>query len=120
MVRGDEMGIDIGIANSHAAQLNYSARRLRYIKGNLEDYKWNLNNRWQASEMGYINNAIDELNRELQRLASSLDSLGDDVRQVANEIAQEELARARAEAKAREEAKAKAEAEAKERAAKNS
>jgi peptidoglycan hydrolase CwlO-like protein len=111
-LEGDDMGINVGLACSQASALNNYAERLRTVRTGLIQYKGNLNEKWQATEMRLINNAIDELVNELQSIASSLESIGSDIRTTAYEIRNEEIERARAEARAREKAEVEARARA--------
>ncbi|WP_144061518.1 hypothetical protein [Bacillus sp. 1NLA3E] len=108
------MGINVSLATSQANTLKRYTSVLRNIRRTVENNKAILNNRWQASEMMYINNAMDELMNEIRKLVSELESIGNDVQSTAVEIRNEEIARAKAEAeaKAREEAEKKAKAKA--------
>lgn len=107
------MGINVSLANSQANKLDNTASKLKSLKSNLAAYKSMLNDRWQAAEVIFINHAIDELNKDIQRIATSIELIGDDIRQTANEILNEEIAKAKAEAEAKAKAMAEAEAKAK-------
>lgn len=101
------MGINVSLACAQTNKLNDYVTKLRTVKHNMQNYKDELNHYWKAPEMVYINNALDGINLELQRLASSLESIGDDIEKSAYEIRNEEIEKERAEAKARAEAEAR-------------
>lgn len=84
------MGINVSLAKSQANKISNYESVLKSIKSNLNGLKCNLNNEWQAQEMVYINNAIDNINSDISRSASALDSLSHDISNTAYEIKEEE------------------------------
>ena len=111
------MSINVNLAASQANKINDYSSKLLEVKESLNRVKGNLNNGWNAQEMIYINQTIDNINREIAALSSKLNSIGSDVLSAAQQIQRQEEAEARAKAEA--EAKAKAEAEKKANAAGN-
>lgn len=108
------MSINVNLAASQANKINDYSSILLGVKESLNRVKGNLNNGWNAQEMIYINQTIDNINREIAALSTNLDSIGSDVLSAAQQIQRQEEAEARAKAEA--EAKAKAEAEAEKKA----
>lgn len=80
--------------------LSGSISELRKIRGNLSNFRANLNIDWRGDEMAYINRAIDTICSELSNLTSSLEALKGDIDYTADEIRREDEARAAAEAEA--------------------
>lgn len=110
------MGINVSLATSQANTLKRYTSVLQNISRTVENNKASLNNRWQASEMMNINNAMDELMNEIRKLASELESIGNDIQITVVEIKNEEIARAKAEAEAKAKAMEEAEKKAKAKA----
>ncbi|WP_226086176.1 hypothetical protein [Mesobacillus sp. S13] len=98
------MKINVGQAYSQANRISGYAQELNEIKSRLQDFKGNLNSGWQAQEMTYINNAINNISREISELQTLLFSIGPDIVAAANEIKREEEAREAAERAAAERA----------------
>lgn len=96
------MGINMPLAISQAKMISDHASQLRGVLNKLHHYKSDLNTFWKATEMQYINLAIDRINSELSNLVSELNTLSADITSTAHEIRREEEAR---EAAAREAAR---------------
>ncbi|MBI0578058.1 hypothetical protein IEC97_11875 [Neobacillus cucumis] len=103
------MGINVHAAHSQANKISHYASTLRDVQQHLVRARGNLNHGWQAQEMLYVNQAIEQMSREMAALASKLEGISSDISSAADGIKREEEAKEKAEA----EAKAKAEAEAK-------
>ncbi|MDQ6595109.1 hypothetical protein E2K98_03950 [Bacillus salipaludis] len=102
------MGINVHAAHSQANKISHYASTLRDVQQHLVRARGNLNNGWQAEEMLYVNQAIEQMSRDMAALASKLEGISSDVRSAANDINREEEAKAEREAKAKAEAEAKA------------
>ncbi|MDR6999333.1 WXG100 family type VII secretion target [Neobacillus niacini] len=100
------MGINVHLAHSQANKISHYASTLRDVQQHLMQTRGSLNNGWQAQEMLYVNQAIEQMNREMMALASKLEGISSDISSAADGIKQEEEAKAKADS----EAKAKAEA----------
>lgn len=105
------MSINVWHNQLQANKLENYISSLREMKYDLINFKANLNEGWQAKEMVYINNTIDDLTKEINKLSSELDAISSDIVAVVHEIKKEEDEKEAAEkAKADAEAKAKAKA----------
>ncbi|WP_210364448.1 hypothetical protein [Bacillus sp. REN3] len=104
------MKVDVGAAISQANRLSQYASSLDSIKGRMLDFKGDLNHGWKAKEITLINNAIDNINREISQLHALLLRISPDIIEAAYEIRKEEEAREAAERAAAEKAAAEREA----------
>ncbi len=86
--------INVGRARNQADEIDDYASALRELKNRLNNFKGNINADWQATEMVYVNQAIEKMNNEISKLTSKLNSLADDIVSVAREIRREEEERA--------------------------
>jgi archaellum component FlaC len=84
------MGINVWHNKLQARKLDNYISDLRDTKNDLNRFKSNLNYGWQAKEMVYINNAIDDITKEINKLTGELDTISNDIVQVVYEIKQEE------------------------------
>lgn len=84
------MGVNIGFANAQGGKLKEYATRLQEAKTGLHTLKASLHQGWQAEEIRYINNAIENMERELEIVIKELRAVGSDVSSIANEIKREE------------------------------
>jgi hypothetical protein len=73
------MGIDLAEANRQASRASGFAGDLRAVQRDLQNYQSNLQQHWQAAEMGLINNAINVLLQKITSAANELASLGGDI-----------------------------------------
>ncbi|MFD0671941.1 hypothetical protein [Cohnella sp. GCM10027633] len=97
------MGISVSSAQSQANSLRAQATAIRDLANSLHNEKGDLNVAWQASEMKYVNMAIERIVIELRDLGTEIDSIAGDVVSVAYEIkAEEDRAREEEERRARE------------------
>ncbi|RSD27100.1 WXG100 family type VII secretion target [Mesobacillus subterraneus] len=108
------MKVNVGQAYSQAGRISGYAQDLNDIKSRLQDFKGNLNSGWQATEVAYINNAINSISREVSELQTLLFHLSSDITSAAEQIRREEEAREAAERAAAEKAAAEREAKLKE------
>jgi hypothetical protein len=93
------LGINVSAATIQANKMSSYGSTLRDVRNNLNNFKANLNNGWQAEEMIFINKTIDSIISDINRLSQDMDSLGNDIIFTANEIRREEIARAEAAAR---------------------
>ncbi|EKN66661.1 hypothetical protein BABA_14427 [Neobacillus bataviensis LMG 21833] len=94
------MKFDVDQAISHARRLSQDADTLRDLKNSMEKYKGNIAAHWQATEVMYINDAIDHLSRKFYTLSQKLDEIGEDIVLTAHEIRNEEIEKEKAAADA--------------------
>ena len=102
------MGVDVTKANTQAAQLQEYANQLRNAKKSLESYQTELSLNWVGTETQYIFTAISNQINKINSVVAELESLQGDVKSVATQIRNEEIAAEEAAKKAREEAERKA------------
>lgn len=102
------MGVDVTKANTQAAQLQEYANQLRNAKKSLESYQTELSLNWVGTETQYIFTAISNQINKINSVVAELESLQGDVKSVATQICNEEIAAEEAAKKAREEAERKA------------
>ncbi len=86
------MGINVELANAQAGTCRNYAAELRELRNSLLQFKSGLDQAWQAEEMQYVNDAIDQILHEIYGVSNQIDELGGDVISVANEIRREEEA----------------------------
>ena len=84
------MGIDVNLANSQGYKIDSYISNLREVKNSLNNYKSSLNNFWQGEEIVFINNAIEIINQDINKLSYFLEELKQDIRITAKEIKCEE------------------------------
>lgn len=97
------MAINLGQTYSQAARLNDYAAQLKNILGKLIRDKDLLNTYWQSTELIYINQAISDIDKKLNRVAGMLEGLNSSIRSAAQDVhREEEEARIAAERAARE------------------
>lgn len=111
------MGVDVTKANTQAAQLLEYANQLRNAKRSLESYKAELSLNWIGTETQYVLTAISNQITKINTVINELESLQGDIKTVATQIRNEEIAAEEAARKAREEAERKAREEAERKAA---
>ena len=102
------MGIDVGSANCRASELETCARNLRTAKTTIQMYLNSVESNWDATEVIYYRRAIEKVSSRLNAASIELNSIACSVREMANQIRQEEIeaeerARREAEERAREE-----------------
>lgn len=102
------MGVDVNKANTQAAQLQEYANQLRNAKKSLESYQTELSLNWVGTETQYIFTAISNQIKKINSVITELERLQVDVKSVATQIRNEEIAAEEAARKAREEAERKA------------
>lgn len=120
------MTTDLNTVLAQKKELDICADNLREARGRLIRHKNTLDGCWAAAEIRMIDDAIDKINRRLNKAADELNDIGSDMVSACQQILEEErIARERAEAEARaraqeaararaqEEARAEAEAKAK-------
>lgn len=105
------MGINVQAAHSQANKINHYASTLRDVQQHLTQTRGSLNNGWQAQEMLYVNQAIEEMCRDMTALASKLEGISSDISSAADGIRREEEAKEKAAAEAKAKAEAKKEHE---------
>lgn len=98
------MGINVESAAARANELRGYARQLRNAKSDILQYKQIFGSSWQGTEAFYYISAAERAQEKLERQASELEALGNEIVSVADQIRREEEAaeRARREAEERE------------------
>lgn len=100
------MGIDLNLVHSQSANANAQAMKLQDINNSMNTFREELNTHWVCAEMLLINNEINDIEKNINKLKDELLSLASDISEVGEEIAEEERI-AEEEKKAEEEQKAK-------------
>ncbi|MBM7618450.1 uncharacterized protein YukE [Bacillus tianshenii] len=84
------MTIDIYAANAQARRLQEEAASLLNVKRNLLNIQGSLAQGWQATEMNYLNNAINRMEKEISTIVDALQSLSADISSTASQLKREE------------------------------
>ena len=93
---GANMALNYSYNISQINCLNNYISALNNLKKTIQTKTILLNNSCQSTEINLINNAISNLEAEIERVVSNLNSLGCNIKSVANEIKVKEEAAARA------------------------
>lgn len=93
--------ISVFKAWDQSSRLNTYVVRLKSSHKNLSDARDLLNGYWQAEEMGKVNEAIENALSKLKATSSKLDTLSDNILEVAKQIRKEEEEEAAREARRR-------------------
>lgn len=93
--------INVFKAWDQSSRLNTYATRLKSSHKSLSDARDLLNGHWQAEEMGRVNAAIENALSKLKSTSGKLDTLSDNILDVARQIRKEEEEEAAREARRR-------------------
>ncbi|MCY1713972.1 hypothetical protein [Caproiciproducens galactitolivorans] len=93
--------INVFKAWDQSSRLNTYVVRLKSSHKNLSDARDLLNGYWQAEEMGKVNEAIENALSKLKSTSSKLETLSDNILEVAKQIRKEEEEEAAREARKR-------------------
>lgn len=90
------MAINVTKANNQAAEIARDVEKLRRARNRLIKYKTDLQQNWQAAEIGLFVESIDAEIRKIDALLSTLSNLSTDIKNAAEAIRREEEAAERA------------------------
>lgn len=93
------MSVNVGNVNTQANKLNQCADLLREVKSILSSGKQELSKSWNDSSSTKCLNAIDKQIAKIDRIIGECSNIGNNMKQVANQIEKEEEARRIEEAK---------------------
>lgn len=91
------MSTDLNTILALKRELDSYADNLRAAKADLIRYKDSLDAAWNATEIGMIDDAIDEVNRKLNRTADEMNDISSDILKAYQQIEEERIAREQAE-----------------------
>lgn len=91
------MSTDLNTILALKRELDSYADNLRAAKSDLIRYKDSLDVAWNATEIGMIDDAIDEVNRKLNRTADEMNDISSDILKAYQQIEEERIAREQAE-----------------------
>lgn len=100
------MGIDLSLVHSQSANANAQAMKLQDINNSIKTFRKDINTHWVCAEMLLVNNEINDIEKNINKLKDELLSLTSDISEVGDEIVKEEKI-AEEKRKAEEERKAK-------------
>ncbi len=84
------MGIDLNLVHSQSANANAQAMKLQDINNSIKIFREDINTHWVCAEMLLVNNEINDIEKNINKLKDELLSLTSDISEVGDEIAKEE------------------------------
>ncbi len=95
------MAIDVELANRQANQILSYASQLQQVHRHISSYKSSIVAGWQAQEVSYITQGIDQTIAQINQIIREMEALSGDIKSTAMAIRREEEAAEAAEAAAR-------------------
>jgi septal ring factor EnvC (AmiA/AmiB activator) len=95
LVEGDFVKVNVDLAVRQADWLGSYADDLEGMKKDIETFKTQLNEGWEAEEMSHVNAAIERIISDISKVTTKLDSLQTDIVSAAHDIRREEEERER-------------------------
>lgn len=108
------MGIDMVNVNARVSELQSYVSMMKTVKKKMSQYSIELSNNWDGMESYYYLNAVSHVEKDIERIISELEAVGEVITSTASQLKlEEELAE-----RARQEAEAEKRLEAEEKAGK--